>query len=303
MHAPIRVVNLIACAVLIGLAASPAAADLEDYLGKYTGDNGEGYLQPLVDAIGADLNSGIFRSGYVAPDGFHLSFETPIMAAFFGDDDRTFMAAPSEGFQPDDPVDAPTAVGQPEAISIQGTGGNFDAFPGGLDLTSFALAAPQIRVGSVMGTEAIFRYLAIDVGDSDIGKIDLFGMGLKHSISQYVDEPPWGMDMSAGFFWQSITIGDELMDAAGFTAGVQASKRFAGGFATAEPYVGLGFDTFSMDVAYEDDQGTNIDLAFEGETSFRGTVGLSLSAAFFTLYGEYSIASVNTLGFGLGVGF
>jgi hypothetical protein len=303
MHAPIRVVGLIACAVLIGVAASPAAADLEDYLGKYTGENGEGYLQPLVDAIGADLNSGIFRSGYVAPDGFHLSLETPIAAAFFGDDDRVFMAAPSEGFDPDDPVEAPTAVGQTEYVYVDGINDTRDGFPGGLDLSSFALAAPQIRVGSVMGTEAILRYLAIDVGDSDIGKINLFGMGLKHSISQYIDEPPWGMDMSAGFFWQNITIGDELMDATAFTAGVQASKRYVAGFATAEPYVGLGFDTFSMDVSYEDDEGTDIDLSFESETSFRGTMGLNLSAAFFTLYGEYSIANVNTFGFGLGLGF
>lgn len=57
--------------------------------------------------------------------------------------------------------------------------------PAGLDMTKFFAAIPQIEIGSLYGTEALVRFIPpIDMG-KNIGKFAFWGLGLKHSISQY----------------------------------------------------------------------------------------------------------------------
>ena len=56
-------------AVLILLLASPLSAQIEDHLSAYTGRNAEGYLDPLVSAMGTCLNGGLFRSGDIHCSG------------------------------------------------------------------------------------------------------------------------------------------------------------------------------------------------------------------------------------------
>ncbi|MBD3368330.1 MAG: hypothetical protein GF405_09215, partial [Candidatus Eisenbacteria bacterium] len=220
-------------AAVVGLAAGllafgTASAQIEDQISAYTGDNAEGYLQPLADAIGADLNGGLWSSAYIPPDGFHLSLDTRIVAVLFSDDDETFDATTEEGFSPEQTIAAPTVVGSGDAVVVQGDGGTSFAFPGGFSLNSFTLAVPQVRIGSVRGTEALIRYIALDTGDVELGNVSLYGFGLRHSISQYIDEPV-PADIAAGFFWQKFTLGDELIDATAFTVGVQASKQLPAG--------------------------------------------------------------------------
>ena len=62
MHVPARFLKYFALTVLIVLAALPAAAQVEDQLSAYTGQNGTGYLQPLADAFGATLNDAFYRT-------------------------------------------------------------------------------------------------------------------------------------------------------------------------------------------------------------------------------------------------
>ena len=62
MKIPLRFIKVIGCAGLILLpAASPSFSQIEDQLSAYTGRNATGYLQPLADAFGADLNDGLFQ--------------------------------------------------------------------------------------------------------------------------------------------------------------------------------------------------------------------------------------------------
>lgn len=287
------------------LAASAAPAQIEDQISAYTGDNAEGYLAPLADAIGADLNSSVWTSAHIPEsDGLHLSFETRVVGVMFSDDQRTFSATTEAGFSPETTTDAPTVVGDGEAVIVEGDGGSSFAFPGGFDLHSFAIAVPQIRIGAYRGTEALVRYFAIDTGDVELGQLSLFGIGLHHSISQYMG-PAMPVDLAAGFFYQKFTLGDDLMDATAFTVGVQASKRFPAGFSVIEPYAGLSVDMFSMDVSYQSEAARSGEITFEyqSDTSLDLTVGLNVSAAFFSLNGEYSISGQNTFAFGFGVGF
>lgn len=301
----IQVIRGTLIAVLLVMLVSPAAAQIEDQLSAYTGKNAEGYLQPLADAFGADLNSGLFHSAHIPQTGLTLTFEIPVMAVFFGDDDRTFRAITEGNFTPVQTTDAPTVVGSGDAKLVPGSGGSQFAFPGGFNLNSFALAVPQLRIGCVRGTQALIRYIGFNTGDVELGNISLFGFGLRHSISQYLS-PGFPVDLAAGFFWQSFNIGENqqgnsLLSSSAFTFGVQASRKFV----VVEPYAGLSIDRHSMDVAYTStvaNTDLNIDLDFDASTTVHLTLGLSLNLTYFKAFIDYNVASQSNLSFGGALG-
>ncbi|MBM3307929.1 MAG: hypothetical protein FJY74_06360 [Candidatus Eisenbacteria bacterium] len=298
-----RVIAALGLASLLAAAGSPAEAQIEDQLSAYTGVNAEGYLQPLVDAIGTDLNGGLFHSARVPVDGFHLSLEIPVVAVLFADDDAFFEAQTEDGFSPETAADAPTIVGPGEAVVVTGDHGTSFAFPGGFDLNSFALAVPQLRIGSIRGTEALVRYIAINTGDVEIGNVSLIGFGLRHNINQYFG-PEFPVDVAGGFFWQSFTIGEDLLKSKATSFGVQASRRF-GTVAAVEPYMGLSLDTFGMDVAYESEASgelEDISFSFDTKASARLTLGVSLSLSILNANAEYTIAGQNGFAFGVSFG-
>ncbi len=289
---------------LLAFALLPRAANAEfsigDNLSSYTGVNAKGYMEPLKNALGSALNSGLYSSGHVARAGFGFRLELRGMLVSFSDDDKTFDAKTEDYFPTQTTAPASTVVGSVDAVTVQdpGTGATF-AFPGGLELDRFALAAPQLVVGSVMGTEGILRYFAIDTGDTDIGNITLFGLGVRHSLSQYL--PAFPVNLSALLFFQSLEIGDKLIDASAFTLGVQASKRYA----LFEPYAGLSLDSFKMDVQYDTDvsgQNETLKIEFDRDTNPHLTLGSALHLGFFHLNGELNLADQTGFTFGLGLG-
>ncbi|UCF04751.1 MAG: hypothetical protein JSV33_12625 [bacterium] len=310
MHKPARLYTGLGVAVLVLLCSLPASAQIEDQISAYTGENATGYLQPLTDAFGANLNDGLFRSAHISRIGFHIQLEVRVMAVIFGDEDKTFRATAEGDFEPldgDPSTLAPTIVGSGKATIMEGMGGTNFAFPGGFDLHSFAIAAPQLRIGSVFGTEALIRYFALDVSDSELGNLSLFGFGLRHSISQYLG-PTFPVDIAGGFFWQKFSVGEDLIDSSAFSFGVQASKRLGGGIVYFEPYTGLSIDRFSMNVSYESEvegeeegQKELIDVDFDPTTTAHFTLGLGVNLAFANIHGEINIA--NMFGFSFGIAF
>ena len=300
--------------VLLLCLAPPLAAQIEGQLSAYTGQNATGYLQPFASAFGADLNSGIFRTASIPKMEPKIRLELQVMSVIFGDDDRTFRAVTERGFTPETYAYAPTIVGSGKALIVEGPDGTAFAFPGGLDLHSFALAAPQLRAGGLFGTEVILRYFALNVGGSDdaessdsgLGKISLFGIGLKHSVSQYLP-PGIPVDLSAGFFWQSFGLGenkkgDKLISSKTFSIGVQASKKMARFY---EPYAGVSYDTHSMNVSYESEatgSTTTVDIDFEKDSSLHLTLGFMFEFPVVKAFAEYNVAGMNSFAFGLGFG-
>ncbi len=287
-------VVLVAAAVL--LTAPTAGAQIADQLSAYTGANAEGYLQPLADAFGADLNANWYHSAHIEVDGFHWGVEFPVMGVIFSDDVATFEATTQDGFTPEQTVDAPTVIGAGEAITVDGDASSQFTFPGGFDLNSFGVTVPQLRVGNYMGTEAVIRYFAIDMGDVEIGNLGLFGLGVRHSISQYM-EPDFPVDLAGGFLWQKFTLGEDFIDANAFTIGIQASKNYG----WVEPYAGLSYDMFSMDVSYTADD-EDVEVSLDSESSVHLTLGVSAGIKPVMANFEYNIASTSSFGFGLYIG-
>lgn len=294
-----------AIAAIALLVASPLPAQIEDHLAAYTGENAAGYLDPLAGAIGTSLGAGLFRGAAIPKTGFNIALEFPIVGLYFSDDDGTFRATTEGDFIPKQTVRAPTVVGPTEAVLVDGDGGTHFAFPGGFDVGSFAVAAPQLRIGSVFGTEALVRFFAAKIGDSELGNVMLFGFGAQHSISQYLPpDPP--VDLAAGFFWQRFTLGEnerggDLMKTGTWSIGVQASRTFA----AATPYTGLSYNAYSLDVSYESETGgeaETIELSFD-EDYVQWTIGVELDLSILDLFAEYNVASRSSFAFGLGLGF
>jgi hypothetical protein len=300
-----RVIPCFVFYVFAVFISGPAEAEIGDQLSAYTSANAKGYLAPLKDAFGTDLNSGLFYSADVPVSGIHISLEFRAMVAFFGDDDRTFHATTEGGFTPQQTTEAPTVAGPGKAIGLVGSGGTEYYFPGGFDLSSFGLVVPQLRIGSIHGTEALARFFALDAGDSELGKIRLYGFGLQHSISQYLG-PALPLDLSAMFFWQEFKLGkndagDDLLTTSAFSFGAQASKNLG----IVQPYGGLSLETFSMKANYTSDvpgETGTIDLDYATTSTVRLTAGVSLSFYFLRLNAEYSFSSMNSFGFGLAMG-
>ncbi len=302
-------VRVMFLALLVILMASVAGAGLEDQVAVYSEDNAEGYLGPLVEAIGTNLNNGLFQSSLIPLEGFNASFELRAMAVWFSDDDRTFKARTEGGFNPPSSADASTVVGPGAAVTVTGEGGTTFMFPGGFSLNSFALSVPQIRFGSYRGTEGIFRYIAADLGDSELGDLSLVGFGLRHNISQYFG-PDFPLSMAGGFLWQRFRAGKneeggDMFKSTAWTIGLQAGKVYGEHSATIEPYAGLSVDSYAMDVAFGGESGeasSLVDLSFDPTHSLRFTLGVLARFAIAQAHAEYSVGSRNSLAFGLAFG-
>lgn len=301
---------LIAALALVLSLPGPSRAEdgaVQNQISVYSGSNAQGYLQPLANAFGAALNSTYSYSAYIPPTGFHISLEAPVMGVFFEDTDRTFTATSESGFLPVTEVDnAPTVVGPGEAVTVTGQGGAQFSYPGGLDLNSFGLVVPQLRLSSFAGTEAVLRWAAYESGDADIGKIDLFGIGGRHSISQYMGESP-AVDLAVGLMYQTFKVGEndaggDFTSTTAFSAQVQASKRMPLGFLTFEPYTALALENLDVDVAYDDANGDPVEVTLEGENDFRFTIGAGFNFVAGHLFADYSFANTNNFSFGLALG-
>jgi hypothetical protein len=168
-------------------------------------------------------------------------------------------------------------------------------FPGGLNASMLPLAVPQLTLGSVFGTDVTVRYFGYST-NKEIGKLNLFSWGLRHSISQYVKVLP--LDLAVGFYKQQFTLGDYVKSNSWY-AGVQASKRVL----LFTFYGGLGYENTKMDLHYTNlNDNTKIDFSLTGSNSIRFTAGVTFNLGPVKLNVDYNLASQSTLCVGLGIG-
>jgi hypothetical protein len=282
-----------AVAVLLGLAPK-AHAQIEANLGALTSENAKGYLDPLRDALSSTMNSAIFQTGSVPKMGFGLQFGVKLMGVSFSDADKSYTPTDPSGFSS---VVAPTVVGDTHAVASTGPGGETIYHPGGFDLSEFALAVPQLSIGSIAGTRAVVRYIALDVGDNEIGNFSLFGIGAQHSITQYVKLP---VELAIGAFYQQLRIGDnDLVKVNTLAVNATGSKRFG----MLEPYVGIGLDNLSMEANYTDaNTNQSVHVDFDSSSDLHLTGGLQLVMPVVRLHAEGNIAATNGVAVGLTFG-
>lgn len=183
---------------------------------------------------------------------------------------------------------------------------------GGLleDIPVLLFLAPQLSLGTVFGTKVIIRYLPDIEISKDLGKFSYFGFGLQHNPFMWIPVPEPPVDVSIGFFTQTMKVGT-ILETSATMFGAQASKTFGPGALSITPYAGFSFESSTMRVKYSflapnPAGGAPIPtpitpLELEGENSARFTIGASLKLAFIKLNADYNIAKFNTFSAGLGI--
>ncbi|MHB1688376.1 MAG: DUF6588 family protein [Ignavibacteriaceae bacterium] len=198
----------------------------------------------------------------------------------------------SNGFQ----YNVPT---QNIVTAVNGFLGNIPALP---------LAAPQLTVGTVYGTSVSLRYLPDIQLNANLGKFSYFGFGIQHNPAAWF-ALPLPVDFSVGFFVQNMKVGSVFSSNATMF-NINASKMFGTSILNITPYAGLGFESSTITVNYNQSidspagpQQVNISFNLNGENTTRFTIGASFGLAIINLNVDYSFAKYNTASAGLGVDF
>jgi len=286
---------LILTAVLASLL--PARAQIEENVLGLSDENLEGYLAPLRTGLSGTMNAAIFRTGYIPTHKATFSIGAAAMAIGYDDEDRLYTPVDPAGFTSVEQTDVPTVVGDLDGVLVEGEGGLSQVYPGGFDLDGFEIAVPQISLGGLYGTKLTARWIALDLGDSDLGDFAYFGIGGQHSISQYFPNLP--VDLAAGVFVQNFRLGDEVIRARAVHFDLMASRQFR----VLQPYVGIGYDSMELQVEEEDedDPDLSVDVDLERESNAHLTLGIQARIPVLSVFFEFNAAAAS--GFALGVDF
>ena len=293
---------LLACATLLALA-SPAFAQLDANLGALTPENVKGYLNPLPKALSATLNMAEFQSASIPLVGLNFTVGVHAMGVTFKDDDKTYTPKDPQGFVGTAPAKAPTVIGSTQAYLQPGQGGTSLYHPGGFDLSQFLIAVPQVSIGSVLGTRAVVRWIEADIGDSELGKVKVLGIGVQHSISRYLPNP-LPVDLAIGGMYQTFKLGkNDLIDTRATHFEVTASKKLGLFF---QPYAAVGYDTFKMDVNYDQNQSgggpQSVKVSFDNQNNAHFTAGLQVGLPMVKLNAQVDHAAETGVAVGLRFG-
>jgi hypothetical protein len=280
---------------------------LEDYLSKYTSENGQMYLQPFADAFSADFNSGLFHNAKIKKKGFQLYIGIVGQVAVIPSSAKFFTATTEgEWFPTTNVPNAPTIFGPTDGPVVEDPNSGLEyRLPGGFDVDYLPLAMPQLTIGSLFGTDLTVRFVGLNV--EEFGKIDLFGWGVRHSIDQYLSVLP--LDLAIGYYHQSFKVG-EYMDAKTSVVNLQASFNIP----VITFYGGVGYESSKVDVQYTyegldpaststgADPGDQVSFNLEGANTIRATLGLCLNLGPVKLHGDYNMAKQSAFTVGLGIG-
>ncbi len=313
------------------LASTPVQAQNTDELGDALSSIGQqyadNYTQPVTDALGANLNAGLFRTAEVGGEGMFPVIDVYVGVAAMG----AFTAGSETAFQLDqDQVptedgqtltitypsgDLPTVFGQEtspgEAVISDGNDltpdETVDLPPGLLNTSVAPLVVPQVGAGTVLGTDAQLRFLP-ETSISDYGSVSLFGLSVRHSLSQYIPLSP--VNLAVQGTWQSLSLSGsedsnnpgEIVDASGWVLNAEISKSVP--VAPITFYGGLQYEQFGVDVDYrfQTDAGSStISLDQDAANSVRALAGVSLTLALIQVNIDYALSTNNTVSAGVGL--
>jgi hypothetical protein len=293
--------------ILAGIASSVFAESLEDKLKRFGEENGKGYMQPFVNAMSANLNSGTFNTAKVLkPFRFGVYFNT--MLAFVPDEDKTFTAkSPDANLYSPDETESATVWGN--------DGAEFSSdyvdplkLPNGANLTAIPLMVPQVHLGLPAGNEIMLRFFPKTEINEKTGELSFFGVGLKHSLNKSILKLV-PVDFALQATYQQFKLGD-IVEMNSFNVNGQVSKKLlAWTF-----YGGLGYegtelkaDYSKIEWIYNPDTGTaatfvnDINFKLTSENDVRLTAGIRYSLLLMKFYADYSLCKYPVFNFGVGV--
>jgi hypothetical protein len=292
---------LLALAMVATSSQSPAGSKLEDILRQQSLSNVAGYIQPMADSFGANMNAGLYNSADVPETGLHFAVDIVGMVSMVSDDQKSYTAQAPANFTPSTFKTATIFGDKGSTVTDANNPGlSYKGSDGIISATMFPLAVPQLTIGSIYGTEAVIRFITTpSIGDDKFPKTTLFGIGGRHNIARYV--PELGFDISANIFYNKFTVGD-LIDFNSFAIGAAAGKSFS----ILSVYGGLQYEKSSMNLKFTSANATSssaaVDMSLDGANNFRFLAGLKLQLAIFRIFANANFGSVTNFSGGIGFG-
>lgn len=294
--------------LVVSAASARAESELEKALRQYNFESVKGYIQPIADLFGANMNSGYYQSAAIPSTGLHVSLKIIAMGSLVTDDQKSYTVKLPAGFAVAPGASLKTATvfgGQGtlfrDAVNGLPTGLEYRGSDGILNTSIFPLGVPQLTIGSVYGTEVIVRFIAVpEIGDGKFPSTTLYAFGGRHSVSQYIPNAP--LDIAAGIFYGKFKTGD-IIDASSLSFGLQASKQLSvlvlyGGIQSEKSTMNLKFTSTDLS------QPTPlVDIDLDGANTFRGTLGIGLALGAFNIFADANFGSVTALSGGIGFSF
>ena len=317
------------------LSQAQGLGDLRDQIQNVGQQYVDGYVQPVSDAFGANLNGGLFRTADVG-NGFlpglpiNVYLGVSVSGALMGPANDSF-APPAESFTrtvngqevvttisvegpnggPKDRVPNVFGETEPEGqLVIESTANGqterrTEPIPPGLIDTPVApLIVPQLGLGTIAGTDVLVRYLPkaqITYSGTDFGKVGLKGLAVRHDIDQWIPVP-LPLQLAAQGSWNQFSFesgGEELFDASGWALNVQASKGIP--VIPVVVYGGLQYEKFTVDYSYNfqapigNGESIPINLEQQASNTTRGILGLSVDLTVLRLNVDYAVSNGNNV--------
>ena len=302
------------------------SAQIQNDIEQFEETNGKGYIKPLAEAMGANLNSGLFASAKVLkPLKFRLTFNS--MAAFIPTKDKIFTAVrpalqdPMSGT----PLYSPDEIESATVFGNEGGQFNFSGdplhftneddikLPDGLNITAAPLLIPQISFGLFGGNEIMFRYFPKVELDPKIGDLSFYGFAFKHGLNRSLLKL-LPFDLALQVAYHSFTLGD-ILQIKSFSANAQAGKKiFHWTF-----FGGMGWETTNLHAHYVSEAHleiggqypyysvnpvpTDIEFDIKGINRLRVTIGIAYQISIFNLNVAYSLEKYAIADLGIGVSF
>jgi hypothetical protein len=270
-----------------------------DALKQLSSENVRGYVQPIIDGFGANLNSGLYHSPRLSEGGFHARIEIIGSGMLITDRERSYFATPPAPFD-QEPVRTATILGG-LGSTLTGPGGVEYQFQNGqIRADLFGLGTPQLTVGNFFGTEAIVRY-AVVPSVKDFPRSSLVGYGGRHSISQYIPGLPF--EATVGAFWQTLKVGDIISVSAR-----NVSLMVGTSVALFTVYGGVQHESTVIDVnytytGYGSTPDSKVSLHYTTDDVIRWTTGFGMNLIGVGLYTDIGFGKVTVLTGTVGIGF
>ncbi|MCX6150765.1 MAG: hypothetical protein NTX22_09595 [Ignavibacteriales bacterium] len=272
-------------------------SQVDDHFGYIDENEIKQFGKPLVTSLGIAMNTGAFHSASI-PKIFGFSIGIRGMIMMIPDKQKTFMPNLPDGYKSTTGKDETATFFGNEGGIYSGPGG-FITYPNGINESTIPFIFPQATV-SFMGTELLLRYVPLKIKDT---KIDLIGVGLKHSISQYIPLLP--VDIAVQVLYNNFSVQD-LVTSTHFAFSGQVSKTFS----MFTLYGGLQYESSKLKFEYNikgDPKSANpllqkdrkVSADVDGDNSVRLTVGGTFSLAFLVINADYSLGSQSVASAGL----
>jgi len=277
----------------------------------------EAYFTPMSESFGAGLNNGWYNTAKPhSLGGFDitLTLNTVIIPKSV----KTFniQNAGSNTFTSNE-ESAASIFGSEESTKMYYNpdgnpiiGMEFD-MPGGFNTQAMPIPMIQAGIGLIKNTAIDVRFMPmLNVGDNI--KVNLFGVGLKHDLLQWIPAIGDAIPMSLSLQWGYTTLNTEVkiaeqdvsLSTNANTINLTVSKKIL----MLTGYAGIGYNSattnFSADANF-DLNGVKfeekLEVDFESNKNLRANIGLRLNMAVVTVQADYTFAEYPTATIGLGV--